>query len=264
MLKIILVLTLLAAGSPALAVVCNILDYEIRVDNCAGEGTDFESNLKRACRSHPGETLAKCRRNCVSRNKVGVCQECGWKQVSTAACTDTGDRMKMRHCDENQTAFASSAVKTAKVLTKILETHLFMARTLKLSAGEADKLAMAAHKAGKVREWLNKDRKFLCKDDRGLCKGGTIAAAYPLTGGAVAVRLCDPFFNKDVKSAAAVLIHEATHSCCATTDKYYYTPDHPPLRRHNWQNIADTYWYWIQYGFCLPAENTCVKQPGTT
>ncbi len=55
------------------------------------------------------------------------------------------------------------------------------------------------------------------------------------------------------------LLHEAVHHCKTTdaayfTYEYYNPPPHDTLLS-TWDNIADTYAYWLRYGFCVPEEN---------
>jgi hypothetical protein len=59
-----------------------------------------------------------------------------------------------------------------------------------------------------------------------------------------------------------VLIHEASHKC-GTNDLAYFSHDDRP---HNvmfaeWPSIADTYYYWTKYGFCIPEVDCKSKLP---
>lgn len=59
-------------------------------------------------------------------------------------------------------------------------------------------------------------------------------------------------------SLGQTILHEATHHC-KTTDAAYFGDTHkkndPPRKvgMISWSRIADTYPYWMKYGFCIPS-----------
>ncbi len=248
----ILLLAFPAARGEAGVVVCNVLDYEVRLDGCAGPNTGFEWNISRACEKFPNRTIVRCHRECQERNKVGLCKKCGWTEKQRAACTTTGDAVKLKECTGAEGSAAVAAFQEARGRIGKVVSSLNAVSTKGKPLGEKAKFDIAKVTAARIRGWLDKDRKLVCHDDGGGCSGAS-AFAIPLTGGAVGIRLCPSFFKYSKAAGAGVIIHEASHSCCGTTDQKYYTGGKQPSSADNWPIIADTYNYWSDHGFCIPS-----------
>jgi hypothetical protein len=61
------------------------------------------------------------------------------------------------------------------------------------------------------------------------------------------------FHEKDALFSPAVFVHEATHHCGTNDARYFKDSERPDDSGYiGWQMIADTYWYWIENGFCIP------------
>jgi hypothetical protein len=254
-------LALLAlAALPAAAVVCNVADFEVRVGSCDGPAAGFDTNLDRACEKHPKKILVRCQKRCVERDGL-ACKRCGWREKKRAACTAGGDRMKFKNCSAKEVSFADAAIGTAIARLAVVETKIDLYDASKLSDQEQRRFRRAREKVERVRKWLDRDRKFKCKDaGEGGCGGTTNAVAVPLTGGVMAIKLCPNFFRLSTARAAGVVAHEASHSCCGTSDEEYYSGSKQPNRSDNWPNVADTYDWWVVNGFCVPSDGRkCVR-----
>lgn len=100
-------------------------------------------------------------------------------------------------------------------------------------------------------------KKAACECPGGECQN-TIAYVYAPFGDSV--HLCpDFFYNANYNSRTSqtgTLIHELTHFCGVgdAHGKGYFSPGNPPhdVNGHDWSDIADTYWYWVTYGFIVP------------
>lgn len=72
------------------------------------------------------------------------------------------------------------------------------------------------------------------------------------------IKFAGQFFGNQPESdlyRVATFIHEATHKC-GTTDLDYFSHQEPnDWGMVPWDSIADTYYYWIMNGFCVPGEN---------
>ncbi|OGS12468.1 MAG: hypothetical protein A2234_05645 [Elusimicrobia bacterium RIFOXYA2_FULL_58_8] len=250
---LIIAVVVLLPVSRAEAVVCNILNHDVMIGSCSGTNTGY-SNLNTACSKYPDTILVKCREKCVARGKNGVCKTCGWTETSSAVCTDTGDRMKLRKCDASQAEYAYRALNAAKTQIAAIISGVASVDKTNMVKSEKRKFDHARYMATQINNWLNRDRQFLCKgQDKGSCKGA-YATAMPLTGGVVAIRLCDAFFGRNIEDSGATIIHEAAHSCCGATDATYYHGTQPGIA-DPWHTTADTYGYWARKGFCIPSED---------
>ena len=248
-----------------LSAVCAVLfsvsaSAGVHKDSCSGEDTGYKF-LNKACANNPDTMLVNCVTLCTRFDiRTGECKNWVTKEIASAFCTSTGDKMLLRKCSDEQAAFASEAIEAAREQAKTLSEALNALDTSELGVEDQRRFQIARVVAKGAVNWVNHDRQFLCKnEDEGLCKDGTIASAIPLTGGLVAIRLCAPFFKYSVKKAGAVIIHEATHSCCGATDMEYYNSGEAdqPLSTQHWPAIADTYMYWIMHGLCIPGESEC-------
>ncbi|HOX23157.1 MAG TPA: hypothetical protein PLL10_06810 [Elusimicrobiales bacterium] len=237
----------------------------VKIGNCMGHETTY-SSLNAACERYPNAILVQCQQTCTTYGQLG-CTDATWAETASAFCTDTGDRMKLRKCINEETGFIMQALALAKKrMTQIRNTLDRM--QFATGPNEAKKLDYARKILARIDYWLNSDRQFLCKGKQGACDGPYNALAVPLSGGAMAIRICEPFFTSPMEYAAATLIHEASHSCCGTVDKvngkdmYYGKTLGVPLSSHPWHTIADTYAYWSEYGVCVPSTDSCmpVKQ----
>lgn len=83
---------------------------------------------------------------------------------------------------------------------------------------------------------------------------GREAWTLPLIG--KTIKLGPAFFDVPELYADGVILHEITHKC-GTTDSAYFSKANRPKDTAfaSWAMIADTYNYWVQYGFCIPGTN---------
>jgi len=231
----------------------------VHKESCDGEDTGYKT-LNKACANNPSTVLVNCINICTHFDfRTAKCTDWTTKEIATAVCTSSGDKMLVRKCTDEQTEFAAQALETAREQAQTLSDALHAMDLSELEVETQRRFGYAKMIAKGALNWVNHDRQFLCKmEDDGMCKGNA-AAAIPLTGGLVAIRLCAPFFNYSAKSAGSVIIHEATHSCCGTTDLEYYNSGDAdqPLSTQHWPVIADTYTYWIMHGLCVPGETEC-------
>ncbi|NLO91785.1 MAG: hypothetical protein GX410_07330 [Elusimicrobia bacterium] len=232
---------------------------EVHKNNCDGEDTGYKF-LNKACENNPDTILVNCLNVCTRFDlRTGECKKWVAKELASAVCTSTGDKMILRKCSEEESEFAQQAIEQARNQAQKLYDELRALDITKLDVETQRRFGYARVIARGALNWINHDRQFLCRDDgQGLCKNA-YAVAIPLTGGLAAIRLCEPLFSKSVEFAGATIIHEATHSCCATSDQEYYNsgPSDQPLSSQNWHNIADTYAYWIMNGLCVPGPDRC-------
>ena len=227
----------------------------IHKDSCSGADTGYKT-MNNACAHNPNTMVVQCTQFCAVYEYSGACKTWTYTETASAVCTSTGDKMLLRKCSDEQAAFAAKAIEKAREEAEQLSGALNALDVSVLEVETQRRFGYARRIAKSVVSWLNHDRQFLCKSsEQGLCKGN-LAVAIPLTGGLAAIRLCDAFFNQPLKKAGATIIHEASHSCCATSDSEYYDSN-APLSSQNWHNIADTYYYWAMNGLCIPGETEC-------
>jgi len=237
----------------------------VHKETCSGADTGYKT-LNKACANNPSSMMVNCANICTNFDiRTSKCLSWRTQEVASAICTSTGDKMLVRRCDDEQTEFAAQAIEKAREQAEKLSAALNALDLSELDVEAQRRFGYARHIAKGAANWLNHDRQFLCKSSEKTYCSGNLAMAIPLTGGLAAVRLCDAFFNLSVEKAGATIIHEATHSCCATSDREYYDvgPNDPPLSTQNWQNIADTYYYWAIKGLCIPGETECSANAAT-
>lgn len=91
---------------------------------------------------------------------------------------------------------------------------------------------------------------FECRDSRRM--KGKLMRTLPLVGKNVTVDEVE-FLDTNESYSAATIFHEATHKCGSTDLDYFDRTNKPRSRRGvHWSLIADTYSYWLHYGFCIP------------
>lgn len=71
------------------------------------------------------------------------------------------------------------------------------------------------------------------------------------------IHVCPGYWGLDPTDRSSRLIHEASHKCGSLDMAYFNARNDPPrdVWFTGWQDIGDTYEYWVQYGFCIPGHN---------
>jgi hypothetical protein len=94
---------------------------------------------------------------------------------------------------------------------------------------------------------------YVCNAD--LSVHHDIAETFPLIGRKVKLdrRLLAGTVPGDLPGT---MIHEASHKCGTNDLAYFSATDRPhSVQFSEWPSIADTYYYWAKYGFCIPDVN---------
>lgn len=83
---------------------------------------------------------------------------------------------------------------------------------------------------------------------------GFTAQTFPILGREVI--LTNAFETSNSKFQTGTVLHEATHKCGANDLEYFSKNPKEGAPRSSglfsWATIADTYSYWVEYGFCVP------------
>jgi hypothetical protein len=132
-----------------------------------------------------------------------------------------------------------------KKITKTIRRGTRVKKKVKIS-----ELTIVAKKLKCISRKIN-NAKFKCKSDVKACKQGAWAYTLPIIN--TKIHLC-PNFWQGKDHEVGMIIHELAHKCAATDSNYFnYRSNSPKSSRSvHWANIADTYEYWAQFGFCIP------------
>ena len=248
-------------------------DHAIFIESCSGKKTDYDINLARACKEHPGKTLVRCKEECTERKGL-KCVSHKWVEVEVIAnasmCTSDGASHKTKDCSSSERKAAEKAydgahAKIPKLLTDVTAVRKVLENKKSEEAKHWEKVEKCLTK---LQDRYGQNFKFFCPRDGegvrgwycGLTKNPKYAKmAYVLPGGPNQIVLCDDYFGTSFTddNRAGSFLHETTHEFCGTSDAEYYQQQSDIRNTQKWWDIADVYDIWYRFGACVPEKSTC-------
>lgn len=233
-------------------------DIAIFENSCLGKRTEYKRNLKNACLLNKRKTLVRCKNVCTRR--VGLkCVQRVWKEQKSAYCNDGPDpyknnKVKFVHCTPQQRSVMIKVIEDAKVSVPKVMTEIKTASLdNKLTTKVRDKLRSAYTMMSKIKNKLTSwNMTINCQEEMGRCSSG--ANAHTFWTEFNSIKVCRSYFTRtDDKWREAVLVHEISH-LYYTADAEDFSSSSPPRDGAiiPWHQNAETYDYWMQYGFCIP------------
>lgn len=248
---------------------------EYFVGSCSGKRVKA-ATLNGACKKNAGEVIVKCANKCVKRKGL-KCKKREWKLKKSKTCeinrASKKNRLKTRKCNSTQIATLNTAFIDAKERALTVKSEIETELRKPHSKATKKHIQRAHRKIKKVLKKLDKKVTITCKNDKGMCDSANAHTVAHIGRG---LRVCSGFFSTkgDARWRAGVIVHELTHKTGANDASYTSSKGSSakksPLhsgsgprktsskRKAQWSKIADSYEYWIRFGFCVPGK-TCAE-----
>jgi len=220
-------------------------DRVVLFKNSCGSTESVEGrNLKKACKSNPGEVLVKCKR------KSNI-----WKEKKSMQCDGKRDRFKIKHCSptERNTLISDYSLAESRVDIALQDVENALSTGLGMNQTMRNKMEVVRRKLEKIQTAMDRPRTYVCKANKNLCSG---ANAHTLFAGRN-VKICDNYFDKTSAAVrASILVHEISHHKTQTNDSgsEHGGCNNPNLASasDNFQRQAEYYEHLIECGFYIP------------
>lgn len=236
-------------------------DIAIFENSCLGKRTEYKRSLKNACLLNKGKVLVRCKNVCTKRAGLRCIQRV-WKEQKSAYCNDgddpyTNNKVKFINCNPHQRTIMIKAIEGAKVsVPKIMREIKQATSNQNFSDRTRKKLRKSHVMMSKIKNKLfNWNMRINCQEEMKRCSKGPNAHTFWTELNSI--KVCSSYLNSsNDKWKEAVLVHEISH-LFYSADAEDFTEDSPPRdgKIIQWHQNAETYDYWVQYGFCVPGVN---------